>query len=100
MAELKTKPEVQNEYVKTTYPARCGEKVKLVQLSSEHALPVQVVGDSKTLKIGNGIRRHDEIKAMAVHPHGVFVESVIKGIRRRIVITAPNISYYELADGE
>jgi hypothetical protein len=37
---------------------------------------------------------------MAVHPHGVFVESKVAGVTHRLIIPAANLQYYELDDGE
>lgn len=87
--------------LKTTLPSipsRCAEKIKKAQISSDSSVPIHLVGKSRTLLIGDGIRPNDEIKTMAVHPHGVFIESKIGGVTHRIIVPSVNFSYYELTD--
>ena len=85
---------------KSTVPSRCAERVKLAQIASDANVPIHLLGASKSLSIGNGARPDDEIRAMYVHPHGLYVESTVKGALHRVIIPAPNLYYYELTDGE
>jgi hypothetical protein len=94
MAETKT------AQAKTNLPNRCAEKIKQAQISPDSSVPIHLIGKSRTLALGNGVRPNDEIVTMAVHPHGVFVESRVAGVTHRLIIPAANLQYYELDDGE
>jgi hypothetical protein len=87
-------------FAKSTLPARCAERIKLAQLSPDASLPIHIIGMSKTLVIGDGKRPDDEIKTMAIHPHGLYVESCCKGVTFRVIIPAVCLAYEILADGE
>jgi len=84
---------------KPDLPARCAERVKLAQIASDANVPIHLIGASKSLSIGNGARPDDEIRAMYVHPHGLYVESTVKGTIHRIIIPSVNLYYYEIMEG-
>jgi hypothetical protein len=93
-------PTGQEKTQKSTLPARCAERIKLAQISSDSSVPIHMIGMSKTLIVSDGKRPDDEIKVMAIHPHGLYVESRCKGQTFRIIIPAVCLAYEILADGE
>lgn len=87
---------------KSIYPQRCGERIKMAQVASSASLAVQVVGSSKTLRVGIKSPDYTDsiIEGMALHPAGLFVQASIKGTKRRVIVPYSALAYYELVDEE